>query len=264
MFKFHTNKEKYFHFQYLTSRDYIIPFIKDFVELSQPMKVLEIGCAEAGVLKAFTEIGHQCTGIELQGKRIESAKTLMADEWKQGKIRFINKNIYDLEPAADPELKFDLIILKDVIEHIHDQDRFLIKLKGFLNPGGKVFFGFPPWQMPYGGHQQLFRGKVISALPYIHLLPRFMYKGIMKIMGEDRVKIKNLLEIKDTGISIERFERIVKQSNYTILQKQFFLTNPIYQYKFGVKTYKQNRVISNLPIVRNFFTTAAYYLITLD
>jgi cyclopropane fatty-acyl-phospholipid synthase-like methyltransferase len=88
MFKFHTNKEKCFHFQYLTSRDYIIPFIKDFVELSQPMKVLEIGCAEAGVLKAFTETGHQCTGIELQGKRIESAKMLMAEELKQGKIRF--------------------------------------------------------------------------------------------------------------------------------------------------------------------------------
>ena len=50
--------------------------------------------------------------------------------------------------------QFDLILLKDVIEHIPDQERVIPYLKEFLKPGGRVFFGFPPWYMPHGGHQQ--------------------------------------------------------------------------------------------------------------
>jgi hypothetical protein len=46
---------------------------------------------------------------------------------------------------------------------------------------------------------------------------------------------QDLVEIKDTGISIERFERIVKQCGYNILHHRHYLINPIYKYKFGWK-----------------------------
>ena len=49
MFEFHKNKPKYFQHQYLTARDYIVPFVEEDLVLNDQTRVLEIGCAEAGV-----------------------------------------------------------------------------------------------------------------------------------------------------------------------------------------------------------------------
>jgi hypothetical protein len=68
-----------------------------------------------------------------------------------------------------------------------------------------------------------------------------------------------LIEIKDTGISIERFERIARQTGYVVLKKQHWLINPVYQYKFGWKPRKQFSMVSKLPFLRNFVTTGVFY-----
>jgi len=157
---------------------------------------------------------------------------------------------------------FDLIILRDVIEHIHNQEKFMNCLKKFLKPGGKVFFGFPPWQNPFGGHQQICKSKLLSKLPFFHLLPLPLYKGVLKIFGESTSTINDLAEIKETGISIERFERILKKENWVTDKKMFFFINPNYEVKFGLKPRASFGFISAIPVVRNFFTTACYYLVS--
>ena len=173
------------------------------------MRVLEIGCAEAGVLKAFIEKGCTTLGVELDEPRLVLAKEFMAEEMAAGKISFISKDIYNVDIDTEFNGRFDIIVLKDVIEHIHDQKKLIGWMKNFLTPGGVVFFGFPPWQMPFGGHQQVMKSKFLSKLPYFHLLPMFMYKWILNAFKENTPEF---VEIKETGISIERFERIVKAS----------------------------------------------------
>lgn len=262
MFDFHKDKNTYFVYQYRTCKEYIIPFLQEAFELKPEFKVLEIGCAEAGVLKAFTESGNECVGIELSPGRVALASKFMAAEVAEKKVRFIVKDIYDINIEEDIGYTFDLIILKDVIEHIPNQELFLKRLKSFLSPGGKIFFGFPPWQMPFGGHQQVCRNKFLSALPYFHLFPQPVYRSILRFFKEPDATIKGLIEIKETGISIERFERIVKKENYKLVQKKFFLINPIYTFKFNLKVRKQFSVISAIPVLRNFLTTCVYYVIS--
>jgi SAM-dependent methyltransferase len=147
--------------------------------------------------------------------------------------------------------------LKDVIEHIHDQPKLFRLLHTLLNPGGVIFFGFPPWQMPFGGHQQIAHS-FLSRLPYIHLLPRPLYKGLLKLNNEP---VDELLEIRQTRISIEKFESICYDTGYQILHQLHFLINPIYQWKFGWKVRKQFTWLSKIPWLRNYFTTCVYYLI---
>lgn len=60
-----------------------------------------------------------------------------------GKATLININIYEEEALVALKEKFDLIILKDVIEHIPNQEKFIPYIKQFLKPGGRIFFGFP-------------------------------------------------------------------------------------------------------------------------
>jgi hypothetical protein len=69
------------------------------------------------------------------------------------------------------------------------------------------------------------------------------------------------MEIRDTGISVERFESIAKQTGYETVKRQLWLVNPVYENKFGYRARKQLPVLRSIPWVRNFFTTCAYYLL---
>jgi SAM-dependent methyltransferase len=259
-FEFHKDKERYFNMQYETTKQFILPIIQKHAKLNSDYRVLEIGCAEAGVLKAFTELGCTCLGIELASERLEHARHFMKSEMEQGLISFMDQDIHLVDKDKDLPEKFDLVILKDVIEHIHDQRKFILKLSEFLNPGGMIFYAFPPWYMPFGGHQQLAKGKLLSKLPYYHLLPMPIYKSVLEALGEPKNKVDALVEIKETGISIERFEKLVKNAQFSIIESEHYLFNPIYKYKFGLTPKRQYAFISSLYFVRNFFTTGVYYL----
>jgi len=258
MFEFHTDKKRYFEIQLENAEEYVIPFIETKFQVQPGNRILEIGCGEGGVLAAFIKRGCIGVGVELHESRLQLAKELLKNEIEESKITFIANDIYKV---TEQELggKFDVIIMKDVIEHIHDQKKLLERLHDLLLPQGIIFFGFPPWQMPFGGHQQMATNKFLSKLPYYHLLPRKIYKWVLEKFNQHP---DDLLEIKDTGISIERFEKIVKQTNYKVIHKIHYLINPIYKYKFGWKARKQLPVLKSIPYIRDYFTTCVYYLIT--
>ena len=257
MFEFHADRKRYFDIQRDNAARYVIPFIEEKYRIQPDMKVLEIGCGEGGVLKAF--IDKECTGVgvEMDATRIENANLFLAKEIAAKKIKFIIDDIYRVDVVKEGNGPFDIIILKDVIEHIHDQEKLLGQLQNFLTEDGVIFFGFPPWYMPFGGHQQIAKSR-ISKLPYIHLLPKRMYKWILTKKKES---VAELMEIRETGISIERFEKICKKQSYQLLHKRHYLINPIYQWKFGWKPRKQAGFVRAIPFVRNFFTSCVYYLI---
>lgn len=258
MFEFHADRKRYFDIQVMNAEKYVIPFIEEKFSIKPGMRVLEIGCGEAGVLKAFINKGCEGVGVELDGARIEDAKRFLPEDVAAGKLHFVTKDIYKSKPEEDFNGLFHIIILKDVIEHIHDQPKLIGWMKNFLHKDGIIFFGFPPWYMPFGGHQQICKSK-ISRLPYIHLLPRPLYRSILKNRKEN---VEEMMEIRDTGISIERFERICKEQGYSFVHKRHYLLNPIYEWKFGWKARKQIAPIKAIPFFRNFLTTCVYYIIT--
>lgn len=245
------------------SRNYVLPFIASTKPLQSGTRVLEIGAGEGGVLIPFVEKGCYCVGVDLDKVRIDIANDYMGKEVAEGKMKFLCKNVYDADFLEEYRNYFDVIILKDTIEHIPDQEKFIPYLKNLIKPDGQVFFGFPPWYMPFGGHQQLCQHKFPSMLPYYHLLPRGIYKTALKLMGESDGTIEMLLEIYDTRISIERFEKIIGESGLKVRNKTHFLINPIYKYKFGLQPRKQWSPVTHIPFLRNFVTTCVYYTVGL-
>ena len=259
--KQHLDHKLRFDQQVENSASYVLPFIEETKKITPGINILEVGTAEGGVLVPFMKLGCYCVGVDLNPDRIVLANDFSAQEVKNGKMLFLLQNIYEDAFLNKYKGFFDVIILKDVIEHVPEQEKFIPYLKNFLRPGGQIFFGFPPWYMPFGGHQQVCRKKWASVLPYYHILPRFMYKGILKLAGEDEGVIRELMEIKDTQITIERFERIAKASGLKILNKQPYLINPIYKYKFGLKPRKQVAPLMWIPYFRDFVTTCVYYTV---
>lgn len=257
MFEFHADRKRYFDIQVMNAEKYVIPFIREKFAIREGMRVLEIGCGEGGVLKAFINQGCTGVGVELDAPRIELANAYLPDDIREGRLRFVVKDIYQVEVEKDFGGHFDIILLKDVIEHIHDQARLIGWMKQYLRPDGIIFFGFPPWYMPFGGHQQICKSG-LSRLPYIHLLPRALYRWILRKGGEN---VEEMMEIRDTGISIERFERICREQGYRFLDSRHYLLNPIYEWKFGWKARRQFALIRAIPYFRNFLTTCVYYTI---
>lgn len=257
--KHHGNATLQFEQQYQNTKDFIISFIEAYKPLKVGSYVMDIGCGEGGVLKAFAEKGCHGLGVDLSPHRIQNAIELQKENVQKGIVQFIAKNIYDFSPEY--EQQFDLIIFKDSIEHIPEQAKIIGHCKRFLKGDGMIFFGFPAWRMPFGGHQQILESKFWSHLPYYHLLPMPLYKFCLKFATQDPDAIQELIEIKTLGLSTTRFERIVREQGYRIVARQLWLINPIYAYKFGLKPRKQFKWLEKLGSFRDFFTTTAFYLI---
>jgi SAM-dependent methyltransferase len=258
MFSFHTDRDAYHRLLHNNAVEHILPFVLRETVLGPDSRVLEIGSGDGGNLSAFLTLKCTVVGVELDANLVEFTKRKLDTYIDNGKLTMISRDIYDVDIEMDLGGKFDLIVLKDVIEHIHDQPKLFRRMKEMLTERGMIFFAFPPWQMPYGGHQQICAGKLTSKLPWYHLLPRKWYESILKRNNEP---VDVLMEIRDTGISIERFEAIAKSTGYNTIRKQLWLVNPVYEHKFGLRARRQLPILRSIPWIRNFFTTCAYYLL---
>lgn len=174
MQKRHTNRKQYFDELARTCEKYFIPFIENHKQIIPELNILEIGCGEGGNLLPFSQRGCKVTGIDISDIRIEEAKQFFREENLQA--NFLCQDIF----AAGFTEKFDIVIIHDVIEHVLAKKRLLTIAATLLNSNGLMYVGFPPWQMPFGGHQQICRKKIISSLPFIHLLPTKTYKTVLE------------------------------------------------------------------------------------
>ena len=256
----YTNRKRYFDEQAYTTQQYVIPFISRVKEIKSGMHVLEIGCSEAGNLKPFLDMGCHCVGIDIAEAQIEHARKFYTDHPQRDHLELVAEDIYKIGDAYNG--RFHLIVMRDVIEHIPDQEQLMGLIKKFLKPDGKVFFGFPPWYNPFGGHHQICESKWLSKLPYIHLLPGPLYPMMLRLFGEPEGRVQHLLEVKETGISIERFWRALRNNGYHTDLEALYLFNPNYQIKFNLKPKEQYGLIKVLPFLRNFLTTCVYSVVS--
>jgi 2-polyprenyl-3-methyl-5-hydroxy-6-metoxy-1,4-benzoquinol methylase len=253
----HVNRQQYFDEQRESTQRYVFPYIMPHA--AQKKRVLEVGCGDGGNLAPFLEAGYECWGVELLEASYRNAQTFYATHPKKEQLHLLHKNIYDVAPE---ELggTFDIVFLRDVIEHIPSQERFMQHLRKFMSPGGLVFFAFPPWRMPFGGHQQVSSNRWACRTPYMHALPKPLYRFVLKLFGLSAGQISGLLSIKETGISIGRFRKIIRRQGYEVVKKTHWLINPNYHVKFGL-TPRRIPAILRLPYVQDFYTTAVYYLL---
>jgi len=256
----HLKRDKYFEEQAITTEKYVMPFINSHKEIKPGMRVLEIGCGEGGNLKPFLDFGCLVTGVDILESKIANANKFFDTHPLKINLNLIVNDIYN--SGEEMNGFFDIVFMRDVLEHIHNQEKFMSFAKRFLKPEGLFFLGFPPWQYPFGGHQQMCTSRALSRMPYIHLLPGPLYPGLLKMFGESKGLITDLLEIRQTRISIERFKRIVRKENYTIQKVDYYFINPNYEVKFGLKPRLQKKYISGTPYLRNFFITTCYYLLS--
>lgn len=256
----HQNRYQYFQELANTSREYYLNYLRDHVKPGPSVRILEIGCGEGGNLLPFAEAGCQVTGIDISEGRIEQARQYFMAHHVSGS--FLSQDFLEAVPPKSEAERYDLVLMHDVIEHIEPpfKERFLAHIKPFLKQGGHVFIGFPAWQMPFGGHQQISRG-LASKLPYIHLLPNPVYLSMIRMSGNSKERVEELRSVKRARMPIERFERLAHSAGFRIAKRTLWLINPHYKQKFNLRPRLLWHWAASLPYVRNFYTTSAFYLL---
>jgi SAM-dependent methyltransferase len=103
-------------------------------------QVLEIGCRHGRTLALMKE----ALGIEIFG--IEPGVAEAEKACAAGVSCFVG-TIEDYEPG---ELRFDQIQSFHVLEHLHDPLSALMRMRGWLKPGGRMVIEVPNVYQPYG------------------------------------------------------------------------------------------------------------------
>ena len=242
--------EKQYIEQMKHTQEYLIPYFEKHIPDFREKQVLEVGCAEGGFLTTLRQIGINGIGLELESSRVKLALE------KDPELEIITGDITNPELITQIDRKFDLIVLRDVIEHIPNRDILFENLRKLLSTGGFIFISFPPRFSPFGGHQQNGRS-LIRKLPYLQIWAPFLIRIVGKLFNEFPFMIDHIIHNFKIGLTISRFERMTKNAGLFPSVKGLFLFRPIFRLRFGLKP----RTFPNLPILREIFVTGCEVLL---
>lgn len=233
--------EKHYYEQLKFTDTYLIPYFEKHIENFSECKVLEVGCAEGGFVKFLHDKGMTVKGVEL-----EEARVKIANE-KAPELDIVQGDITDKQIVSKLGGNYDLIVMRDVIEHVPDREAAFENLRNLLKDSGWLYITFPPRFSGFAGHQQ--NGKsFFRYIPYLHLAPDFIIRKLGKYLNESDKLIKHVITNYKIGLTISKFEKLSGKYNFEPVIKDFFLFRPIYKIRFGVNTIK----IPDIPVVREF------------
>lgn len=250
------NDRYFWRYQYRLADEIMIPYLKKRGAFSPGDRVAEIGCAEGGVLAAFVKAG----GVSALGTDIDKRRLEMGQKVSRAlglDIQLLQHDICRDALAKEWVGRYDLVLVRDVIEHIENTRLALRQVRQFLKPNGFLFVNFPPYASPYGGHQHTLKN-FWGKLPYIHLLPEPVFqKMISSGRKADIVEVKRLRNIR---LSAKKFAEAAEETGFSIVKEEYFLIRPVFKMKFGLPEVPLTK-ISTVPFVKELFSLEAAYLL---
>ena len=101
---------------------------------SRPLRILEVGCSSGYLGAALAKEGHEVWGVEPNTEAANAARQVLYRVFTGFLDDFLDSNA---------EIKFDVIIFGDVLEHLVDPEAALKKCAAFLSDEGVVVASIP-------------------------------------------------------------------------------------------------------------------------
>lgn len=215
--------------QYRLAQHTLIPWLEKLRTLPANATVCEIGCAEGGVLAAFADHGASYSlGTDIQEPLLRLVSTPVWNHLGY-EITFTQHDvIYDAIPS-EWQHRFDVVLLRDVIEHLDDPGIALKNIARIIKPGGVVVVTFPPYTSAFGGHQQLL-GTKLGGLPFVHLLPWSIFKTI--VHQGDPVNQEEVERLHTIRCSANKVIHAAQRAGMTVLDQRYFGLRPVFRWKY--------------------------------
>ncbi|MBU3699556.1 MAG: class I SAM-dependent methyltransferase [Candidatus Kapabacteria bacterium] len=254
----HERTKRNIRMQYRLAEHTLIPWLEDLAVLPKHPAVCEIGCAEGGVLAAFVDHGAiNALGTDIQGPLLD---IISQPIWSglSYDITFTHHDvIYDDVPPSWQHA-FDVVLLRDVIEHLDDAGVALKNIARLLKPGGVVVVTFPPYTSPFGGHQQLL-GTKLGSLPFIHLLPWPLFRRV--ISAGDPVNHEELERLHSIRCSADKVTSAARRAGLNIVDERYFALRPVFRWKYqrNIPVFEVSK-IRRFPLVKPLAMEVAFVL----
>lgn len=169
--------------------------ILDFFKTRSRGTVLDIGCSNGQMMFWLKQLDFQVKGVELN-QRTAAIARLNGLEVFDG---MVNDSPYS--PAS-----FDYILLGDIIEHITDPRKFLIKCHELLAPGGMILILTPNldcwWSQSTFKLWQWFGVPWSSVTPPHHLF-QFSTGNLTRLLKETNFSVNSLWYTKPPALKYE-------------------------------------------------------------
>jgi SAM-dependent methyltransferase len=218
----------YWAYQYQLAIRFHIPLLEEWGVTLNGLGVLDVGCGNGGFVAGFADKGAHCTGVEIRDF-----------DWPPHEnVRFVVADITAQDAKQTVGAAVDLILLRDVIEHIPPGEKasFLSSLRGFGTPSARLLVTFPPYYSPFGLHQQTVLKSPLRRLPFLHLLQRRLLFSLMKAAGESEEAKRRIAEVMDCRMTIRHFRQIIRKLGISVIEERFYLIRPSHEIRYGWKT----------------------------
>ena len=253
------NDKYYWGYQFRLASEVLVEYMRNHGAFHPGDAVAEIGCAEGGVLAAFEIAGaKRALGTDIAVSRLETGRRI--NEILGLKAHLTTHDVIGQEPLPEWQHSYDLVILRDVIEHLDHTDIALRNISRLLKPGGFLFVTFPPYHSPFGGHQHLIETSR-AKLPYIHLLPRPLF--FRMIQGGSAINVEEVRRLRAISLTTKAFLSATQKEGYTLHHEDLYLLRPVFKMKFGLPTIPLTP-LKSLPLVQRFFSMEASYILRWD
>lgn len=245
--------EYYWTYQYHLARDYYIPMFESWGLKPKGLKIVDVGCGSGGFTAALADWGATCLGVEIRPFKRKAPEG--------PRLRYI---VQDITAPNAPRLMgddHDLLILRDVIEHIPGPDKaaFISSAKRLIKPDGKMLITFPPFYSPFGLHQQVILKSRLRKLPFLSLIPKPALDLMMAAVNEPASCRRDIGSIHKSRMTIGGFRRLVKGQGLKVLKEQHYFIRPSHEIRYGWPTTRARW--GRVSLFRELFVLGTAYLL---
>jgi SAM-dependent methyltransferase len=253
-------EEYYRHYQYVLAERFLIPILRDWEIDPRGARVLEVGSGNGGCGAAFHGVGAAVTALEIDERLVAVSREL--NERQDIPIAVYAGDICDPDCPAFENGPFDIIMMRDVIEHIAEPRRVLENIGNNLSGGGAALIVFPPYYSPFGGHQQIVPAKRFLRIPYNKLpfLQHLPGKVFSRIVNGNDSQSREVRRLRGIRLTIGAFESAASAAGFRIRRRKWYLSRPTFTLRYGLPVIEAS-FLGRIPGVRELAVTAAYYLL---
>jgi SAM-dependent methyltransferase len=253
----------YWTYQYELASKYLQPCLQQWGVWKDEVRILDVGCGDGGATCALAEAGARIDALDIEPRRLEMAAERARSRGLE--LKFETADITDATTLDRFGGPYDLILFRDVLEHIPDVDAALAQCSERLADGGGIVVIYPPYWSAYGGHQQT-RGAARrfgvrwAKLPFIHWLPRPVWAALARSAAVSDAEWEDVSIVRRACLTIGGLGGRARRHGLRVDRVRRYLLRPTFNLRYGTPVLDAG-ILGWIPLLRDIVVSGNWELL---